>query len=179
MNIIGIDPGKSGGIVTLHEDGDIISYFIPKLIGTVFDISSFYEYLRIETGAADTHIFIEEVHSVFGSAAKANFEFGRINGIIEGLVCSCNTSYSKVQPKIWQKEMFEGVPIIKKPGSKAKGRGSFDTKKMALVAFQRLYPETDFNITSKGNPSKNVHDGLVDAILIAEYGRRKLIKRRS
>lgn len=181
MNIVGIDPGKDGGVVSLSDAGLIRGYFIPVKIGTVLDIQAYCSYLNsiIRSSTEDTHIFIEDVHSVFGASAKANFQFGRICGLIEGMVVSLQKPYTMVQPKEWQKEMFQGVPVIKKPGSKAKGRGSFDTKKMAEVAFRRLFPETDFNVTSKGNKSKNVHDGLVDAILIAEYGRRKLTIRRS
>ena len=46
---------------------------------------------------------------------------------------------------------------------------------MAAEAFKKIFPEhvEAFMITAKGNKSKNLHDGLVDAALIAEYARRK------
>ena len=76
--------------------------------------------------------------------------------------------------------MFEGIPEIRKPEKITKSgkivRGRVDTKAMAEQSFRKWFPLLDFNMTENGNKSKNVHDGLVDAILIAEYCRRKLVK---
>jgi len=70
--------------------------------------------------------------------------------------------------------MFEGIPIITKLSSTGKTKIK-QTKKMAEIVVCRLFPKLDLYITEKGNPSKNIHSGLMDALLIAEYGRRKLL----
>jgi hypothetical protein len=66
-------------------------------------------------------------------------------------------SYEKVYPKVWQKEMFLEIPPIRKKN------GSTDTKAMAYVAAKKYFP--NIKLTKKD-------DGLTDALLLAEYGRR-------
>ena len=73
--------------------------------------------------------------------------------------------YIKVPAKEWQKEMFKGVDEITKPG-----KTSRDTKAMALVAIKRLFPELKLTFNDR---STKPHDGLIDAVLIAEYSKRK------
>jgi hypothetical protein len=73
-------------------------------------------------------------------------------------------SWEFVQPKKWQKEIFEGMNEIKNT------KGKRDTKKMALMACQRMYPDVDLTPTER---AKKPHDGIVDALLIAEYLRRR------
>jgi len=176
MNFIGIDPGKIGGIVSLNNEGDKEEiYLIPKihnvvdlrLLGEIFD--SF----DIE----NTVITMEKIHALGNVGAKSTFEFGRIYGMLEGIFASKGFTYTLTTPKIWQKEMFEGVDEIRKPSKINKNgktvKGRVDTKKMAAIACNRLFPDIDLNTTEKGNKSKNVHDGLADALLIAEYTKRK------
>ena len=55
---------------------------------------------------------------------------------------------------------------IFKTGSKTK----VDTKAMALMAAKRLFPKVNLIMTER---STTPHDGLVDALLMAEYARRK------
>jgi hypothetical protein len=165
---VGIDPGKNGGIV--HISKTINYYFIPKIGNEVdvLELSRIIEKIK-NSESCEVHFFIEKVHAVFGSAAKATFNFGYVCGLIEGIVSFSKCPYTMIEPKVWQKEMFQGIPIIKKSGSKRN-----DTKKMAEIAYKRLFPNIDFYITENENKSKKVHDGLVDALLIADYGRRIL-----
>jgi hypothetical protein len=51
-------------------------------------------------------VVIEDVHSIFGSSSKSNFQFGRSLGILEGVVNALDIPYVKVQPKEWQKVSF-------------------------------------------------------------------------
>ena len=64
------------------------------------------------------------------------------------------------------KSSIRKLEKIYKAGSKTK----VDTKAMALVAAKRLFPKVNLMMTSK---STVPHDGLVDALLMAEYARRK------
>jgi len=41
---------------------------------------------------------------------------------------------------------------------------------MALVAAKRLFPGQDFTLTERATKA---HDGMVDALLMSEYGKRK------
>ena len=163
-----IDPGKNGYISAFDDEGGYYSSSIP-LIGKIIDTHQLNEFL---VKWKDAHFVIEDVHSIFGVSSKATFSFGFVCGIIEGLLVANNISFTRVQPKVWQKECWQGVPLQQKPSSTGKTMVT-DTKAMSLIAAKRLFPEIDF----RDNPRcKNPHDGKVDATLIAEYCRRKFSK---
>jgi len=179
--IVGIDPGKTGGIVCLDNSGNFMeSFIIPKIDGDV-NMKAFANiFHHLAEHYSDVHVFVEDVHALYGSSAGATFSFGKICGQIEMGLYTCFLPHTYVQPKAWQKVMFGGIEEIRKPskinkkGKEIKGRR--DTKAMAELAYKKYFPDVDFYFTEKGNKSKNVRDGLVDAILIAEWGRRKINK---
>jgi hypothetical protein len=166
-NIAGIDPGKTGGIV-LITDKEIKYWCIPK-IGKEVDLRKLNDIFKLLP--KDCTVFLERVHAIFGSAAGSTFTFGQVFGFLEAMIVAHELSYSMVDPKQWQKEMFMGINPIYKPNKKRK---MLETKQMAELAYKRLFPELDLYITDNGNKSKKVHDGIVDALLIAEFGRRKI-----
>jgi hypothetical protein len=178
MIIIGIDPGKNGAIIELSDTGVRARYTMP-LIGNEFDIQALHQILCWFKNNGAHHIFIEDVHAIFGSAAKATFSFGFVCGAIQGVVVACGIPFTVVQPKIWQKEVYQGIPEIRKPPiiikkGKRTGQtiqGKRDCKKMSELAAKRLFPTVDLR---KNEACKISHDGIVDALLIAEYGRRIL-----
>lgn len=179
--IIGIDPGKTGAIVALTEAGDVLKHITPT-IGTVVDLVALIQILRDlnykgRDCADPPYAFIEDVHAIYGSSSGATFDFGFTCGAIQAAVASLCIPYTTVQPKVWQKEVYQGIPevrktpvVIKKGNRKGqKKKGARDTKKMSLIAAKRLFPTVDFR---KNEQCRKPHDGIVDAILIAEYGRR-------
>ncbi len=170
--IIAIDPGKHGGIVSLTENRDVQTFFIPK-IGNEVDVRGIQEIFFTLFNSDRDEVIIEKVHAIYGSSSSSTFTFGYVCGLLEGIIVGNNFRYSMVTPKEWQKIMFEGIEPIYKP-SKKKGKGTLETKKMAELAYKRLFPKVDLYKTENGNKSKKVHDGLVDALLIAEYARRIL-----
>jgi hypothetical protein len=177
MMIIGIDPGKNGAIVFLQEDGKVAVKHKMPTIGKVLDINALKGILSIPY--LDVHVFIEDVHAIYGSAAGATFEFGFVCGAIQGVVTALGLKHTLVQPKRWQKEIYQGIPEIRKPPitilkGKRTGqtiKGKLDTKKMSELAAKRLFPDVDLRASER---CKIPHDGIVDALLIAEYGRRLL-----
>jgi crossover junction endodeoxyribonuclease RuvC len=169
---LGIDIGKGGAVTALIEGDDqegldIQSHVTPTLPDGDIDSSALYKLIaEYEDAYVVRMITVEKVHAIFGCGAGATFEFGRSAGIVEGIVCSIGLPYTMVQPKIWQKEMWAGVDKVIKAGKK-----STDTKATSLIATKRLFPSAI--LTDKQKPkSSKVHDGIVDAILLAEYGRR-------
>ena len=163
---IGIDPGKNGYICA-YEETDTGSWFVhypTPLINTGVDMHLFRAIINGFTRDYDVHCVIEDVHAIFGSSAKSTFNFGWIVGLTEGIVSSAGIPYTKVTPKEWQKEMWQGIPLQKKPN------GRTDTKAMSLLAAKRLFPNEDLTATER---SVKPHDGKVDALLLAEYCRRK------
>lgn len=168
---IGIDPGKNGGIFSVTESKSLninkYTFHQIPLIGKEFDVKAlsdiFDSYYELPCYAV-----IEDVHSIFGASAGATFDFGFGCGLLEGILVSHGIPYTKVQPKKWQAEMFEGIPLQQKPSSTGKTIQK-DTKRMAEMAAKRLFPSIDLRMTDK---CKKSHDGKVDALLICEYCRR-------
>jgi hypothetical protein len=163
---IGIDPGKKGAITLVCEDCPPRSWVMP-LLGKEIDIQTLS---RILSGwnIDETYCVLEDVHAIFGASAGATFDFGYGLGIIEGILTANRIPYTKIAPKKWQGQMFEGVPLMQKPSSTGKTMKT-DTKNMATIAVQRMYPNQDLRETVK---CKKPHDGIVDSLLMAEYCRR-------
>jgi hypothetical protein len=179
--IIGIDPGKSGSLIAMTDKGEIVGKYVTPLVGTEIDWAAFADLLRPPSydHKFPPHVFLEHVHAMHNSSAKATFSFG---GCFEGVKALCaafKLPMTLVSPKDWQKEMHQGIPrqyktairIVtgKKAGQMGKPRK--DPKKMSLMAVKRLFPNESLLRTERCTKE---HDGIIDALLIAEYGRRKL-----
>lgn len=161
---IGIDPGKSGFISACS--GNIVSFPIP-LIGKEVDFRELDNLIK-SIGSESVYCVLEDVHAMFEASAKATFSFGYVCGGIEAILIANGIPYTKVAPKKWQKQMWEGIPIQKKPSSTGKTLVT-DTKKMSLLAVKRIFPNEDLRATQR---SKKPHDGKVDSLLLMEYCRR-------
>lgn len=165
---IGIDPGKDGGIAILNNNGEIVFKTNSPQIGKEADLHKIDTILKSYVVLKQHHVIMEDVHSIFGMSAKSNFSFGKNVGHLEGMLIGMGTKYTLVAPKKWQKEMWEGIPEQRKPGKEGK-KGPIDTKTMSLLAVKRLFPGADLR---KSERSTKAHDGIVDALLLAEYCRR-------
>lgn len=167
---IGIDVG-SKGFITLNNGGEFKFYSIQdndayQLSDILRDIKEQYQ---------NVVCAIEEIHAIFGSSAKATFAFGEINGLLKGLLIANKIPYYLVQPKTWQKEMWDNKDIVidyqtikGKDGVKTKK--VVNTKQTSLNTAKRIFPNIDFRKTER---CKNPDDNKVDSLLICEYARRK------
>jgi hypothetical protein len=164
--ILGIDVGANGAITCIDDTGKIEFIKVMPKIAAGLDGSYLNEIIK-SIGKVDC-VYIEDVHAIFGSAAKATFTFGKTCGIIEGIIIANHLRYVYVQPKVWQKEMFQGVKEIRKPKT-----NRVDTKAMSELACKRLFPDEKFVATDR---CTKTHDGMTDSCLIAEWGRRKIGK---
>lgn len=160
---IGIDPGKSGFITCLS--GNSFSHYAMPKIGDEVDVAELNRI--ISTFPKDSFAVIEDVHAIFGSSAKATFEFGKIVGILEALLVANSVPFTKVAPKTWQKTMLQGIPIQKKAG-----KTSNNVKLMSEMACKRLFPDLDLRRTDR---CTKPDDNKVDSILICAYAERMLI----
>jgi hypothetical protein len=166
---IGIDPGKQGAIVSIDSFNNVETYVMPLIAGE-YDLQKLKQFMNQFQEVNDLHLIIEDVHAIFRASANSSFEFGVGVGIVRMATVMAEIPFTLVQPKMWQKTIFEGVSVIKKPGKREEGRGSLDTKAMALIAAQRLYPKLNL---MKSDKSKKPHEGIVDALLIAHYCKLK------
>ncbi len=154
MIILGIDPGKSGGCVFLHQDGDLVE----MMVGTdpyelSYKIKALYKVHQIKA-------IIEKAQSFPGNGAHHMFNYGTGYGEILGVMAALEIPFTLVHPNLWSRTMLTGVQVAAKP------------KERNLIAFKRLYPKLDLRGSDR---AKKQHEGLVDALLIAEYGRRQMM----
>lgn len=165
---VAIDPGKSGAIVFLDPNGGLNKWVIPK-IGDDIDGNALYAIIEGIKDKFDPVIIIEDVHSVFGASAKANWQFGFVCGLIRAMVIAHKLPFHMIQPKDWQKVVWSNDDKVYKPKKPDQKRPQLDTKATSLKAAVRLYPNYDFRATER---SKIPHDGIVDALLMATAARR-------
>ena len=92
---VGIDIGKSGGIAVINEIGDILTIRATPTVGGEISVAEIADLIRNLT-VKDPMVVLEDVHSIYGSSAKSNFQFGRSLGIMEGVVAAMGCSWAKV-----------------------------------------------------------------------------------
>lgn len=119
--IIGIDPGVSGAIAVLGEDGSLLDvdpmpHYWEKMktkskSGNVrrrrkLDIAGTYKLLvehRLNYGA--TYCYIEKVHAMPKNGASSMFNFGEAYGIVQALAVSAGLEVIYVTPQEWKKSV--------------------------------------------------------------------------
>ena len=155
---LAIDNGLNGGIVHLNSEGKIIGRMVmPNKFedgrNRVDEVELYKAALDVSTSV--TVILEKPVGSQSVSAATSMADsYART-------ITAFTLAGHKVIPiaaRTWQSKLFKGV----------EGK---DTKEKASKVFRVLFPEKveEFSHTRKGNKSKNLHDGIADAALIAKF----------
>jgi len=167
--ICGIDNGLDGGLVFLTEAGEVlVKYVMPTLAlkgsKREIDMAKLRDYLTLPLGVGTdgelvdlSHVFLERAQAMPGQGVSSMFSIGHGYGINKGLLAGLQIPFTIVSPQVWQREMFKGLP---KEG-----------KDTTRIVCQRIWPKDDWRASER---CKVAHDGLCDAALIAEYGRRFL-----
>ena len=144
---IGIDPGLSGGIAILNQDGSVKE--VVAMPDTPRDI---YEFLL--SYKEDSRCVLEDVgHGMPDQSSKATATFARHNGHLEMALLALGIPTEKVTPQKWIK-----VYQLKKKKEQDKN----EWKNILKAKAQSLFPQLGKKVTLK----------TCDALLIAEYARR-------
>ena len=149
MKIIACDPGCKGALCILN-DGDIIFYSMPKTPDGIADIVKTHCH-------GNYHVFVEKAQAMPKNGAVGMFNYGRGFGEILGILAYHKAPFTLVHPRTWCKIMHQGTS---KDGT---------AKNRSLSAAKRLFPNTNLFRSLR---CKKPDDGFIDALLIAEYGRR-------
>lgn len=97
MIFMGIDPGKSGSVAVILNDGAVAGTCL--LSASLTDLSEFLKQFDLEQAQAR----IEKVHSSPQMGVKSAFTFGESYGAITGLVVGLGIALDVVRPQEWQK----------------------------------------------------------------------------
>jgi len=172
MRVIGIDPGKTGGLVMIEHDGAVLVWDMPtyqeartgktlkgkaKAPKVKVDVPRLAEILKTATRESETIVYIERQWTWPGEGAVQSFNHGEQYGRIIGMLAMRGVPFETPTAQAWQKEF--GV---------AKPKGSKTTKGVSYAKASALFPGVTLK-TERGR----ILDGRCDALLIAEYGRRK------
>ena len=171
----GIDIGKNGALCVIDENGSIIEKHKTPTIGANKLIDT-VEFLSIIEHIRDTYncgFYYEDLKPIFSASKKAVASLIGSAKMLEGILLALRLKHHSIMAKEWQAEMFKGIPIVLKDSTKinnSKSGKSKDTKAMALLSARRIWANESF----KSSKAQRVEqDGIVDALLIADFARRK------
>lgn len=140
---IGIDPGASGALCHVNDDGrpiKFVDFATDGLLGYV-------NYLK--TLDNTTPVILESVSAMPGQGVVSMFSFGQRFGELQGMLTTLGIGFKLTRPLKWQK-FCEVEP---KSG-----------KKGVYAAMSKIYPNSPLT-----TPRGKILDGRCDALGIAYY----------
>jgi hypothetical protein len=161
--IIGIDNGISGSLVAISAHHGLVIDMILMPTRTTgssreCDAIAVCEWIEKFQYSDEVAVALEtpSKHSPGTLALCSMWDcYGAIRGILE----ACGIKHIRIAPRTWQSVMLGVVP---------KG----ETKAYARAKAREIWHDEDWLATPR---SKKAHEGFIDAALIAEFYRRKLL----
>ena len=149
---IGVDPGKDGSMAIIGlKNYPITVVFDEQLYRNYLDSVS----LRTRNGIdAKVHCIVEHVGAMPGQGVTSCFSFGQNFGFILGLLTAFCIPYELVRPAKWKKEF-----------------SCTSDKNTSIEVAKRLFPGVSLKRTERCTKD---HDGIAEALLMAEYARRRM-----
>lgn len=152
--IIGIDPGKSGGIAVLETRDKLLYATVTPMPETDRDL---YNYLRSITHKGGQPLaFLEQVSASPQMGVSSAFSFGQSYGALKMAIAAAGIRLELVSPFKWQ----SALGLILKGSGRRLGRNDGEKKRRNKARAQELFPLL------------TITNATADALLIAEYGRR-------
>jgi hypothetical protein len=154
VTVIGIDPGKKGGLAVIGGD-QICTFQMPMLVaGGDVDVGKLSWIIKSYRPAVVYCEAAQHVRIGAGLMAKPTAVLFQIQGMIEGICATASMPLVIVAPRTWQAAIIGPA-----------GRKSAEIKEAAMQSARRLFPAYTADMKSG--------DGRLDALLVAEYGRRQ------
>lgn len=160
---IGIDPGKSGGIVGLqlhyHNDTGVLSNTdVEWWVMPDSDILLLNTLELLKNSSDQVFAVLEQVNSMPRDGNKGLFTFGEGYGKLQMALAAHQIQYSLARPQVWQK--YHKI-ASRKP---AESQQQFKDRMMGVA--RRLYPDMPL---WEAKRSLGVQRSISDALLIADY----------
>ena len=151
MTIIGVDPGKTGGIAFLHEGRLLNAFRMPLTAdGKQVDAQGVHDLLDAIARPWEDTIVLEKVHAMPKNGSVASFSLGHSVGVVVGVALGAGYRLRLISPVEWKR--IVGLP----PGS---------DKGASRAKASELFPDKRELWKLKKD------DGLAEAALIAEAAR--------
>lgn len=172
MYVLGIDPGLSGGLCIMNEQGIIDIMRMPTCTrpnrrGKWIDLEKVYSFItkynNVNSNEWINEIYIERQFILrsqgMSSGSKTMFQAGCLYGLC---FSECNNLH-EINAKDWQQEIFKQVDE-----TKIKKYNYSSYTKLWSVAYVEQFYNSQYLFYSKRQTKPS--DGLADAICIASYG---------
>lgn len=148
---IGIDPGKTGGVAVIDGAGRLLTAVrMPKTLPHLRAL------LRALFLAERPVLVIEKSQPMPKQGVTSSFNYGVGYGVLIGMTTFAEIPLHEIRPADWKREILAGEPDKKDKGT-------------SIRVCERLFPQVE--LVPGG--CKKPQDGMAEAILLAEYGRRK------
>lgn len=154
-SFLGIDPGLKGALALISDSGKILDIKkMPLRKDGKIDHDSIYKFV---SPLANVHVFLERAVS-FGMGSTSAFNYGRGFAALEISLELAGHGINYVMPQVWTR-------LLHKDLSK-----DLEPKQRSALAAGSIFGEQNLPKLKSGR----FHDGVVDALLLAEYGRRSI-----
>ncbi len=160
MIFLGIDPGLKGSLSAINERGEIVLHTVMPTVGNEYDLAGIQSFLA-ELLAIDSEcraVIEKPIILVGKSSRKTTRSVYYFDGLIQAMLFCMKISFESVSAKKWQSTTI--------------GNGNKDTKAASIQYVQRKYPGFSLLATER---SRKPHDGIADALCMAEYARRQYV----
>lgn len=145
--VMGIDCGTSSGAVA-----------ILTLDGAIYKTLPMPTMTALTTLIKDVKplcVYIEKAQAMPGQGVCSMFNYGAHFGCLVGIMTALGQDYWLVPPQTWTRVIHRGAKML-------------TSKEKSRECAERLWPGYDLRANSR---CRVPHLGIIDALLIAEYGR--------
>lgn len=164
---IGIDPGLTGAICIISTGVAPVCIPMPLLAsGEDVDAKSISSIIHSQTGSGGVFVVIEKSQAMPGQGVTSMFSYGRTYGKLLGVLEIMGVPFEEIHPTKWKKAT--GLVIDKNPKDSANEKKKKLKAASAALAI-KLFPSCRKDILG---PRGGIKDGIAEALLLAEYGRR-------
>lgn len=188
MLYMGIDPGLNGGIAVIDDNGVCIFAKPTPCIKIKknnkskldYDVKSMADYVRMFLDQ-DIMVCQELTHAMPGNGGVSMYNFGRGHGIWEGIVGAFSIPHVFCTPQKW-KAMYPSLladklskeqksSMTKKQAASWRRKKKSEAKKKSIEIAKSMFNSVKHEMT------KVKHDGIAEAILIANWLRSQNVKK--
>lgn len=156
MRFCSFDPGQAGAIAII--DGENVDAYPFPFNGDELDILVLSTYFLGE----DCFAALERVHAMPKQGVCSVWTFAQGYGELRGMLKTLSVPFIEPTPQAWKKLILAGMDW--------KGR-----KECSIEYVTKRYPQVNLKPGKKRVP----HDGMADAICLAEYAKRIYLTKNS
>jgi crossover junction endodeoxyribonuclease RuvC len=148
MKYVGCDPGLHGGCAVIDDVSRTAAAIPMPVSGGEVDSAALADWIRSLGG--DCVAAVERVSSMPKQGVASTFKFGTGWGMVRGVLATLRVSTLLVTPQAWKKVVLAGTQ---------------KDKDAAISWCRQAYPSVNLVLERCRVP----HDGLADALAIAEF----------